>query len=434
MNEKQQIEDLLDFIDHSPSPYHAVKNLENQLIKNNFTKLDEKQQWTLKRGGRHYVIRDDSSIIFFVAGEKPLADSGYKILGAHTDSPGLKIKPNPVNNTEGLVRLGVEIYGGPILATFTDRDLSLAGRFSYKTSDQQIDSQLVQFEQPLLRLPNLAIHMNRTVNEEGLKLHKQNELALIISTAIESQLPHKYFSQLLEQASGIKTDDILSWELNVYDTQKGSFWGDKQQFYADSQLDNLASCHAGVQALLNNSALKSGNTNLCAFFDHEEIGSESTKGADGSFLPDILERIALALELNKEDYQRALANSFMISADMAHAYQPNFPSAYEPEHKVMVNKGPVIKTNANHRYSSECISEAMFINWCDQTKTPYQKYSHRTDIPCGSTIGPMTSAKLGIRTIDVGNPMWAMHSIRESAGVEDHRHMINVISHFFSTD
>ncbi len=434
MNEKQVIEDLLDFIDHSHSPYHAVKNLENQLIKNNFAKLDEKQQWTLNKGGRYYVIRDDSSIIFFVAGEKHLSDSGYKILGAHTDSPGLKIKPNPVINTEGLLRLGVEIYGGPILATFTDRDLSLAGRFSYKISEQQIDSQLVQFEQPLLRLPNLAIHMNRTVNEKGLKLHKQNELALIISTAIESQLPQNYLTQLLEQASGIKADDILSWELNIYDTQKGSFWGDKQQFYANSQLDNLASCHAGAQALLNNSALKSGNTNLCAFFDHEEIGSESTKGANGSFLPDILERIALALELNKENYQRALANSFMISADMAHAYQPNFPSAYEPEHKVMVNKGPVIKTNANHRYSSECISEAMFINWCEQTKTPYQKYSHRTDIPCGSTIGPMTSAKLGIRTIDVGNPMWAMHSIRESAGVEDHQHMINVISHFFSTD
>jgi aspartyl aminopeptidase len=298
MNEKQIIEGLLDFIDQSPSPYHAVKNLENQLINNNFAKLDEKQQWTLNRGGRYYVIRDDSSIIFFIAGEKPLSDSGYKILGAHTDSPGLKIKPNPVINTEGLLRLGVEIYGGPILATFTDRDLSLAGRFSYKTSEQQIDSQLVQFEQPLLRLPNLAIHMNRTVNEEGLKLHKQNELALIISTAIESQLSQKYLTQLLEQASDINADDILSWELNVYDTQKGSFWGDKQQFYADSQLDNLASCHVGAQALLNNSALKSGNTNLCAFFDHEEIGSESTKGADGSFLPDILERIALALELN----------------------------------------------------------------------------------------------------------------------------------------
>lgn len=433
MKEKQQIQDLLDFIDNSPSPYHAVKSIENQLADFNFEQLDEKHKWTLKPEGRYYVIRDDSSIVFFMTGKKPLVDSGYKIFGAHTDSPGLKIKPNPVNNTDDLIRLGVEIYGGPILATFTDRDLSLAGRISYKTSAGEIASQLVQFDQPLLRLPNLAIHMNRTVNEEGLKLHKQNELALIISTSIETQLPQQYFSKLLEKASSVKADQILSWELNVYDTQKGAFWGDEQQFYANSQLDNLASCHAGLQALLNDAALKSGNTLLCAFFDHEEIGSESTKGADGSFLPDILERIALAMGLNKEDYQRTLANSFMISVDMAHAYQPNFPAAYEPEHKVTVNKGPVIKVNANHRYSSECISEAMFINWCEQTNTPYQKYSHRTDIPCGSTIGPMTSAKLGIRTVDVGNPMWAMHSIRESAGVKDHTYMINVVNCFFAS-
>ncbi|MCK5829027.1 MAG: M18 family aminopeptidase [Methylococcales bacterium] len=434
MKEKQLVQDLLDFIDNSPSPYHAVKSLENQLASYDFEQLNEKHKWELKPEGRYYVIRDDSSIIFFTTGKKSLTDSGYKIFGAHTDSPGLKIKPNPVNNVEGLIRLGVEVYGGPILATFTDRDLSLAGRISYKTPSGKIASKLVHFDQPLLRLPNLAIHMNRTVNEEGLKLHKQNELALIISTSFETLLSQQYLIQLLEKASGIKEDQILSWELNVYDTQKGSFWGDKQQFYANSQLDNLASCHIGLQAILDESALKSENTLLCAFFDHEEIGSESTKGADGSFLPDILERIALAMDLNKEDYQRILANSFMISADMAHAYQPNFPAAYEPDHKVTVNKGPVIKVNANHRYSSECISEAMFILWCEQTNTPYQKYSHRTDIPCGSTIGPMTSAKLGIRTVDVGNPMWAMHSIRESAGVKDHTYMINVIKYFFSTE
>ena len=434
MKEKQLAQDLLDFIDNSPSPYHAVKSIENQLADYDFEQLDEKHKWKLNPGGRYYIVRDDSSIIFFIAGTKPLTDSGYKIFGAHTDSPGLKIKPTPVNNADGLIRLGVEIYGGPILATFTDRDLSLAGRISYKTSTGKISSKLIHFDQPLLRLPNLAIHMNRTVNEDGLKLHKQNELALIISNSLETQLPQQYLAQLLEKTSSVKADQILSWELNVYDTQKGSFWGDEQQFYANSQLDNLASCHIGVQALLNDSALKSGNTILCAFFDHEEIGSESTKGADGSFLPDILERIALAMDLNKEDYQRTLANSFMISADMAHAYQPNFPAAYEPDHKVTVNKGPVIKVNANHRYSSECISEAMFILWCEQTNTPYQKYSHRTDIPCGSTIGPMTSAKLGIRTVDVGNPMWAMHSIRESAGVKDHTYMINVINCFFSTE
>jgi len=430
----QQVSDLLNFIDKSPSAFHAVDRIVKQLQAHQFEPLDEKQKWSLKPGGRYYVCRDDSSIIFFVSGEKPLPETGYKILGAHTDSPGLKIKPNPVNLSHGLLRLGVEVYGGPILATFTDRDLSLAGRISYKTSTGGISSQLVHFDQPLLRLPNLAIHMNRKVNEDGLKLDKQNELPLIISTSIEDQLPPSYFHHLLENVSRIKSEQILSWELNVYDTQKGSFWGDEQQFYANSQLDNLASCHAGLQALLNEDSLQSGNSIVCGFFDHEEIGSESNKGADGSFLPDILQRIALARNINSEDYHRALANSFMISADMAHAYQPNFPSAYEPEHKVMVNKGPVIKVNANHRYSSESISEAMFINWCKQADVPYQKYSHRTDIPCGSTIGPMTSAKLGVRTVDVGNPMWAMHSIRESAGVKDHGYMIDVLKCFFADE
>ncbi len=429
-----QVKDLLDFIDNSPSPYHAVKSVEEQLTQFNFKRLDEKQKWTLASQGRYYVIRDDSSIVFFTVGEKSLAENGFKILGAHTDSPGLKIKPNPENIANGLLRLGVEVYGGPILATFTDRDLSLAGRFSYKSIAGIICSQLVCFEQALLRLPNLAIHMNKKVNVDGLKLDKQNELPLIISNTIDEQVPHDYLKHLIQKASGIKAEQILSWELNVYDTQKGSFWGDELQFYADSQLDNLASCHAGLLAMLDETILLSGNTQVCAFFDHEEIGSGSTKGADGSFLPDILQRIALSTELGSEDYQRALASSFMISADMAHAYQPNFPSAYEPEHKVMVNKGPVVKVNVNQRYTSESISEAMFIDWCEQTDSPYQKYSHRTDIACGSTIGPMLSAKLGVRSVDVGNPMWAMHSIRESAGVHDHKYMINVLKCFFAAE
>ena len=431
MNAQQQVQDLLNFIDDSPSAFHAVKSIEERLQPFGFECLDEKQKWNLNKEGRYYVIRDDSSIIFFVVGKDTLSETGYKILGAHTDSPGLKIKPKPVKNEHGLLRLGVEVYGGPILATFTDRDLSLAGRISYKTTDGKVDSQLIKFEQALLRLPNLAIHMNRNVNEQGLKLDKQNELPLIIASAVEEQLSTNYFSSLLAKQAGLDADAILSWELNVYDTQKGVFWGDDNQFYTNSQLDNLASCHAGLQAILDEAILKSGNTQICAFFDHEEIGSESTKGADGCFLSDILKRIALATDVEQEDYQRALASSFMISADMAHAYQPNFPSAYEPEHKVMVNKGPVVKINANQRYSSESISDAQFMQWCEQANVPYQKYSHRTDIPCGSTIGPMTSAILGIRSVDVGNPMWAMHSIRESAGVEDHSYMIQVLKRFF---
>ena len=426
-----QVQALLNFIDASPSPWHAVKQVEAHLEAFQFIKLDETSAWDLQPGRRYYVVRDDSSIVIFVQGQKPLVETGFKLVGAHTDSPGLRIKPNAASGIDGLLRLGVEVYGGPILATFADRDLSLAGRITYKDDSNAITSTLLKFDQTLLRLPNLAIHMNRGVNDDGLKLHKQNELPLILSALAQDCLPQAYFSQLLQEQTDCEIERILSWDLAVYDTQKGAFWGAEQEFYADSQLDNLASCHAALQALLDEAILDNEGTLVCAFFDHEEIGSESNKGADGSFLTDVLQRIALATVQDKDDYARALAKSYMISADMAHAYQPSFPLAYDPDHKVIVNKGPVIKVNVNNRYSTESLSQALFIDWCEQAEVPYQKYSHRSDLGCGSTIGPITSARLGIRSIDVGNPLWAMHSIRESAGVLDHNYMIKVLKQFF---
>ena len=432
MSAQQQVQHLLDFIDASPSPWHVIKSVEAQLASFNFKKLDETLSWSLESGGRYYVVRDESSVIIFVLGQKPLVETGFKMIGAHTDSPGLRIKPNAATGVDGLLRLGVEIYGGPILATFTDRDLSLAGRIIYKDTNNNIVSSLINFDRPLLRLPNLAIHMNRMVNEDGLKLHKQNELPLILSALAQECLPQTYFSELLQEQSACEAERILSWDLAVYDTQKGVFWGAENEFYANSQLDNLASCHAALQGLLDDTVLENEATLVCAFFDHEEIGSESNKGADGSFLGDVLKRISLVTENNKEDFTRALAKSFMVSADMAHAYQPNFPLAYDPDHKVFVNKGPVIKVNANQRYSTESVSQAMFVDWCEQAGVPYQKYSHRSDLACGSTIGPITSARLGIRSVDVGNPVWAMHSIRESAGVLDHGYMIKVMKKFLT--
>lgn len=430
MSAHRQIQDLLDFIDASPSPWHAVASIEQRLLAFQFQRLHEGDAWSLSAGGRYYVIRDDSSIVAFVAGRKELASNGFKLLGAHTDSPGLRVKPQPVLESDQIQRLAVEIYGGPILATFTDRDLSLAGRIAFSRTDGRVDSRLLRFDQPLLRLPNLAIHMNRGVNEDGLKLQKQTELALVLASAA-GQLPADYFRQLLAGAAGIDADSLLSWELNVYDTQTGVFWGSDRLFYADSQLDNLASCHAGLSAMLDETVLNNGNTLACAFFDHEEIGSESCKGAAGSFLSDVLERIAACCCDGPEGYRRALAHSFMVSADMAHGYQPGFPGAYEPGHKVIVNRGPAIKINVNHRYASECLSEAEFIRFCREAEVPYQKYAHRGDLPCGSTIGPIASAKLGVRSVDVGAPMWAMHSVRESAGVLDHGYMIRALRAFF---
>lgn len=432
MTAQQHVQQLLAFIDNSPSPSHAVLSVEKQLAAFQFTKLDEKQSWCLQAGGRYYVVRDDSSIIVFVMGQKPLLETGFKIIGAHTDSPTLRIKPNPVLASNGLLRLGVEIYGGAILATFTDRDLSLAGRVSYKDAQDKLVSCLIKHDAPLLRLPNLPIHINRTVNEDGLKLHKQNELPLIFTQAIERQLPADYFSDWLQQKIGVGAKRIVSWELNVYDTQQGAFWGAEQEFYADSQLDNLASCHAALSALLDETVLASDTTKICAFFDHEEIGSESQKGADGSFLQDVLQRVALATQNSAEDLLITLAKSVMISADMAHAYQPNFAASYDCEHKLMMNQGTAIKINANQRYASTSHSAALFIECCEQAGVPYQIYSHRNDLACGSTIGPMTASRLGIPCVDVGNPLWAMHSIRESAGVFDHYYLIKAMREFFT--
>jgi aspartyl aminopeptidase len=433
---QSQAQWLLNFIDNSPSPWHVANSTAKELEKQNFQRLDEREAWKLTVGGRYYVVRDGSSIIGFVIGDGALIQSGFRIIGAHTDSPGLRVKPYAPYTKGPMVRLGVEVYGGPILATFTDRDLSLAGRVVIKTgvASTDIETKLIHFEKPLVRIPNLPIHINREVNEKGLKLERQEQLPMILSVLQDGLPAQRQFRTLIAEKIGVEAKAILSWELHVFDTQPGSFFGPDEQFIANGQLDNLASCHAGLSALLDEVALHPKSTNLIAFFDHEEVGSKSSKGAGGSFLADILERISLAMNLDREEQKRAYANSFLLSADMAHAYHPNYKKFYDEEHQVIMNKGPVIKINANQRYTSDSVSEAIFIQLCEQAQVPYQKYVHRTNLPCGSTIGPQIAAQLGIRSIDVGNPMWSMHSARESAGSQDHEYMIRVMTGFFSAN
>ncbi|WP_139558771.1 M18 family aminopeptidase [Methylotetracoccus oryzae] len=419
---------LLDFIDASPSPWHAVAVMARALEAAGFRELDEAQTWSLAPGARHYVIRGGSSLVAFIAGLQPVEEAGFRIVGAHTDSPGLRVKPRPADTAGRLIRVGVEVYGGPILATFADRDLGLAGRVSLRSA-QGVETRLVLLDRPLLRLPNLAIHMNRKVNEDGLKFNRQTELPLLL-TSVGDAPADDVFLRLLGAAAGCSAGDILGVELNAFDTQRGAFWGANEEFIANSQLDNLASCHAGFVALMG--AAPSPVTCVGAFFDHEEIGSESAKGAAGSLLSDVLERIVQAGGGSREGLRRGLARSLMISADMAHAFQPNFPGAYEPGHLVAVNAGPVIKSNVNQRYATDGVGAARFAHLCERAGVPYQMYCHRSDLACGSTIGPMTAARLGLDVIDVGNPMWAMHSIRESAGVLDHAYLLRVLHEFFA--
>ncbi len=420
-NDRQSARDLISFIDASPSPWHAVASVEQRLVAQGFTRLDESERWSLVAGGRHYVVRGGASLIAFIVGSRPIAETGFRIVGAHTDSPGLRLKPRPALCGEGLARVGVEVYGGPILATFADRDLSLAGRIVVRTKSGA-QARLLRFAQPLLRLPNLAIHMNREVNEQGLKFDKQTELPLLLGQLGEDEKPEAHLRALLADAAKCEPADLLSWELAAYDVQPGSLWGANEEFIASRQLDNLASCHAALTALGN--ADVPSATCVAALFDHEEVGSESAAGAGGSFVTDVLARIGLAVAADEEDRRRALSQSFFISADMAHAWNPNFPAAYEPDHKVRVNGGPVIKSNANQRYATGAESAARFMDLCQKAGVPFQQYSHRGNLGCGSTIGPIVAARLGVSSVDVGSPMWAMHSARESAGAQDPAYMI----------
>jgi aspartyl aminopeptidase len=425
---RDRAQDLLAFIDASPSPWHAVQTMAERLRGGGFTALHEDARWQLAAGGRHFVIRGGSSLIAFVVGQEAPAVSGFRLVGAHTDSPGLRVKPKPALAGDGLRRLAVEVYGGPILATFADRDLGLAGRVGVRDGDG-VALRLVRFAGPLLRLPNLAIHMNREVNDKGLKFDRQTELPLLLGGAAADEDAEAGFRALLAAATGVETGDVLSWELNVFDAQSGAFWGADREFIASRQIDNLASCHAGMSALLE--AGLAATTNVCAFFDHEEVGSESAAGAGGNFVVDLLQRISASLAGDGEAHCCALAKSFFISADMAHAWHPNFPAAYEPGHRVAVNAGPVIKTNASQRYSTGADGAARFILLCEKAGVPHQHYAHRADLGCGSTIGPLVAARLGVASVDVGTPMWAMHSARESAGVLDQGYLIAALAAAF---
>jgi len=429
---RQTAQDLLRYIDASPSPWHAVANAVADLERRGYQPLSEDEPWELHPGGAYYVVRDDSSLIAFRIGDAPLTRAGFRIVGAHTDSPGFRVKPNAAHAKGPMTALGVEIYGGPILATFADRDLTLAGRVFVRDgqSPTGVAPRLVHFDKPLVRLPNLAIHMNREVNKEGLKFGYQDQLPLMLSALSEELPPDQRFRRILAERLGVDPEDIVSWGLAVADTQPGAFWGPEDEFLADSQLDNLASCHAALAALPEETA--DTGVAMAALFDHEEVGSESHKGASGNFLEAVMERVASGLGLGDDDYRAALASSWLVSADMAHAYHPHYPSHHDEQHKVLVNQGPVIKINAAQRYATDELGEAYFAHLCQAAEVPYQKYIHRNDLPCGSTIGPMMATRLGLRTVDVGNPMWAMHSLRESAGTYDQGAMIRVLEAFFA--
>jgi aspartyl aminopeptidase len=420
--------DLLAFLGDSPTPFHAVGSAMARLGAAGFTPIAETDAWDALPPGRYALAHGGSTVLAFVIPDVKRIE-GFRLVGAHTDSPNLRLKPQPEYKKEGYAQLGVEVYGGVLLNSWLDRDLSLAGRVFVKEGDR-VESRLVRFDKPMLRVAQLAIHLDRDVTEKGLVLNKQEHMAPIFGLAGDAA---RDLPTMLAEKLGIAKEKIAGSDLMLYDVVAPTLGGRDDELVFSARLDNQAMCHAAIRALVDASttAAQRPYVPVAALFDHEEVGSESFVGAHSGFLPRALERIVLARGGSREDYHRALAGSLCVSADMAHAVHPNYESRHESRHKPVLNGGPVIKVNAQQRYATSGATAALFRDLCQQTEVPVQHYAHRTDLPCGSTIGPIASTLLGIRTVDVGNPMLSMHSIRELGGAKDPAMMTRVLTAFY---
>jgi aspartyl aminopeptidase len=421
--------DLLAFLDRSPTPYHAVAETVRRLSAAGFRPLREDEVWNLEPDARRYVMRAEGSIVAFQAGRESPAEAGFRILGAHTDSPNLRVKPRPDKSGEGYRQLGVEPYGSPLLHTWLDRELSLAGRVSFREPGG-VRTALVDFARPLLRVPSLAIHLQRELALEGLKLNPQQHLAPILGLDGAPPLAELLATELRASgAADVAAPDVLGFDLMAYDVQPASVCGARGEFVSSPRLDNLASCHAAVSALVEAAGRDLGAaTRMIVLYDHEEVGSRSAQGAAGTLLSDALERcVAGWKDGAAQGLARAASRSLLVSADMAHAVHPNYADRHEPGHRPVVGKGPVIKVNANQSYASDAETAARFAALCGEVGVVPQHFVTRSDLACGSTIGPITAARVGIRTVDVGSPMLAMHSCRELAGSADVEPMIRVL-------
>ena len=411
--------DLMAFLDASPTPFHAVKCMSEILTKSGFTELNESDNWTLKSGDKHFISRNGSSIIAFSVGSAPLVTAGLRMTGAHTDSPCLMIKPQPEIAKKGYIQLGVEVYGGALLNPWFDRDLSIAGRLVYRNKQQQLKQTLVDFKRPVAVIPSLAIHLDRKANSDR-TVNAQTDLPPLLMMSDKSES----FRALLADEFLSDGEEVLDYELCLYDTQGAAMVGITNEFLASARLDNLLSCFVTTQALL-----QADTTNTCLMVcnDHEEVGSVSAVGADGPFLEAVIARLSEADERNS-----VIDKSLMISCDNAHAVHPNYPNKHDNEHGPRLNGGPVIKVNVKQRYATTSLTASLFRQLCADVDVPVQSFVSRSDTACGSTVGPITAARLGVPTLDVGIPQLAMHSCREVTGSEDAVRLTDVLIAFFN--
>ncbi len=426
MNTATFLKDLFDFIEQSPTPFHAASIMCRKLLSRGFQQLDEGAKWNLKQGNNYLVTRN-GSLIAFSLGAMSAPASGFRIIGAHTDSPCLQIKPRIRENQSPYLVTGVEKYGGAILHTWFDRDLSLAGRVSCVAKKGDGRCLLIDFKDPVAYIPSLAMHLERTVNE-SLAVNVHNHLSPILAQGVDGNpldLTTMLSQQITSQYPELEGASILGFELFCYDPAKPSMIGLNKDFIAAPRLDNLLSCHIGLEALCQ--AGESSNAMLI-FTNHEEIGSTSSSGALGSFPDVILSRILG----NTEEKSICLHHSFLLSLDNAHATHPNYRDKTDSDHMVLLNQGPVIKINASQRYATNTQSASLFRLIASEAGVKTQDFVMRSDMVCGSTIGPLSSAQLGIETVDAGVPSWGMHSVREVTGVTDPLLMYRTVCHYLN--
>jgi aspartyl aminopeptidase len=399
---------LLDFIDAAPSPYHAVARAAADLERAGFVALEERDSWTERREGRFFVVSGGSLVAWVLPSASP-PEAGFRVLAAHTDSPNLRVKPRPDVASSGWRQVGIEVYGGVLLNSWLDRDLGLSGRVVVAGGGIR----LVRIDRPILRVPQLAIHLDREVNERGLVLDRQQHLTPIwaLGTAHDGDV-----QGVLAHELGLGADEIISWDLMTHDLTPASLFGLEGDLIAAARLDNLCSCFAALTALTTGAITR---PTVVALFDHEEVGSASRTGAGGPLLERMLRRSVSARGGTDDDFARSMASSVCVSLDMAHAVHPNYVERHEPNHRPLPNRGPVLKVNPTQRYATDAMGAALFIEACHRADVPHQVFVSRNNMPCGSTIGPITATRLGMATVDAGCAQLSMHSARELMGAYD---------------
>jgi aspartyl aminopeptidase len=427
MNQQQFNAELCDFISRATTPFHAVAELSRHLEAGGFTRLREEGVADLQPGGRYYLTRNDSSIIAFVCGRESPPVEGMRMVGAHTDSPCLMVKPSPEMLRNGYFQLGVQKYGGVLLNPWFDRDLSLAGRVSFQCGDGQLRTALIDFREAVATIPSLAIHLDREANTSRTVNPQTDVVPILFQQAGEDPADFRSLikARLLEEQPDCNVQQVLDYELGFYDTQPPAVIGLQQEFIASARLDNLLSCFVGLRSLLQSDGAVSS---LLVCNDHEEVGSLSTAGAQGPMLSSLLKRLAGS----EQAYAELVERSLMISADNSHAIHPNFADKHDDNHGPLMNHGPVIKVNASQRYASNSETSGFFRMLAAAEDVPVQSFVVRSDMGCGSTIGPITAGGTGIRTIDVGAPTLGMHSIRETAGTRDAWDLSRVLLRFYN--